>query len=302
LIQIPKSPLKISFETVEKTARGNITQPILAEYSIPFYSFKSSAFDPITFQYNTLDYFLLGLKAYRINDSELIANVLNRMVDDNYHNKTSKFDILINDINKNKKYNIPLLLEKEQNIEGVIRALSKVSKDIPKLMYDVYIYNEKSEEKAWANMQEFYNFNSDNIKKYLNDQINDYLIIKIDKPELLLFPINWIKKKQDLNSNSKPNSLYFNRVIFKKNQFEHCFEITFEITQAEQVQWCYGLKESYVAKKGKRVITKATLENPILITPEQVKIFVYPNSIKGVLMGNDYEEIELFNSKLNFKI
>lgn len=301
LIPIPKSPLKLSFETVKKTVRGNITQDILAEYSIPFYSFNYGAFDPVTFQYKTLDYFLLGLKAYRINNGELIANILNRMVDDNYDNKTSKFDILINDINKRKKYDIPLLLEKEKNIQGVINALNKVSKDIPVLIYDVYIYNKKSEEKAWANMQEFYNFQSDNIKKYLDDQINDYLIIKIDGPELLLFPKDWFKQKQNVTSlKNIPNSLYFNRIIFKKNQFEHCFEITFEITNAEQVEWCYGLREGYIVKKGKTGITKATLENPILITPEQVKIFVYADRIKGILTGTDYEKIELFNSKLSF--
>ncbi|WP_264564379.1 hypothetical protein [Flavobacterium sp. N3904] len=301
LITIPKSPLKLSFQTIEKTARGNVTQDILVEYNLPFYSFNHGAFDPNTFQYKTLDYFLLGLKAYRINNGQLIANVLNRMVDDNYQNKMSKFDILINDINKSKKYNVPLLLEKEQNIEGVIWALGKVSNDIPTLMYDVYIHNKKSEEKSWANMQEFFNFNNDNIKKYLNDQINDYLILKMEKPELLLFPRDWIKEKQNVTApKSTPNSLHFNRVTFRKNQSEHCFEITFEITNAEQVQWCFGFKEGYVAKKGKTGITKATLENPILITPEEVKIYVYTDRIKGVLTGSEYEKIELFNSKLSF--
>lgn len=301
LITIPNSPLKVSFETVKKMVRGNITQDIVMEYYIPFYSFNHGAFDPITFQYKSLDYFKLGLKAYRINNSELIANILNRMIDNKHDDKTSKFNILINDINKVKKYDIPLLTEKQQNIQSALYALSKVSQDIPLLMYDVYIFDKKSEGKSWENMQEFFNLNTDNIKKYLDDLINDNLIIKVDQPEKLLFPANWIKE----NRSATPlkdmfKSFNFSRVLFKKNQFEHCFEIMFELDNIEQLQWSYGLKKGYNVKTGKTGITKATLEKPILITPQSFKIFVYTNIIRGVIIGNEYEEIELFNSKLSF--
>ncbi|TPG41510.1 hypothetical protein [Flavobacterium pectinovorum] len=302
LIKIPKTPLKLSFKTIQKSNRGKSSQPLIVEYNIPFYSKSTNAFDPTTFQYKAFDYFRLGLEILRINERELIANTLNRMIDDNYKSKTSKFDILINDINKNKKYNIPLIKEKDQNIQEVIRELNKVTKDIPKLIYDVYIYDKKGEEKTWSNVQEFYNAISDNIKTYLDNYINDWLVIKLERPELILFPTNWIKQKSNAESkNSTQNALYFDRVLFVKNQFGHFFEITFELTNTEQVEWCYGLEEHYNALKGKKTTLKASLENPISIRPEKIKIFVYPNKIRGILIGNQYEEIELFNSKLSFK-
>jgi hypothetical protein len=294
LIKIPGTPLKLSFKTVAKKTRGKITQPLTVEYNIPFFSKTMSGFDPITFQYKASDYFLFGLKALRINDRELIANVLNRMIDDNYESKVSKFDLLINDINQTKKFSIPLLNEKEKDIAGVIRELNKVTKDIPMLIYEVYIDN-KSEEKKWDNVQEFYNYFSQDIKKYLDDLINDYLVIKMDKPELLVFPTNWIMEKRDAQFLKKTaNCLSFDRILFKKNQSEHCFEVTFEITNREQLQWCYGLSESFNAMKGKKVSVKASVKKPILVTPEQIKIYVYTNRIKGVLMGTQYEEIQLF--------
>ncbi|WJS94413.1 hypothetical protein NYQ10_20215 [Flavobacterium johnsoniae] len=302
LFRIPKTPLKLSFKTEKQNYRGKFSQTIITEYNIPFYSKSWSAFEATTFQYKAYDYFILGLKIFKINNQELIANILNRFIDRDYKSKVSKFDMLINDINKKKNLKIPLLKEKFQNIEGARSKLSDFTQDIPKLLYEVYIYDKKGEEKTWQNVQEFYNLNTDNIKKYLDDYINDFLIIKLEKPELIVFPENWIKSNiNDKIKNSLSSALYFDRVIFLKNQYEHFFEITFEITNAKQIDLCFGIEEHYNAAKGKKIRTKATLENPIAIKPDKIKIFVYPDKIKGLLMDNEYTEIELFNSKLTFK-
>jgi len=302
LFKIPQTPLKLSFKTEKENNRGKYSQTIIGEYSIPFYSKSWSAFEATTFQYKTYDYFILGLKIYNINNQELIANILNRFIDLDYKSKVSKFDMLLNDINKKKNLKIPLLKEKFQNIEGARNELSKVTDDIPKLLYEVYIYDKKGEEKTWENVQEFYNLNTDNIKKYLDDYINDVLVIKLEKPELIVVPENWIKPTiNDKTKNSIGNELYFDRIIFLKNQYGHFFEITFELANAKQIDWCYGVEEHYNAVKGKKVKIKATFENPITITPDKIKIFVYPDEIKGILMDNEYTEIEIFNSKLNFK-
>ncbi|MEN2398807.1 hypothetical protein GKZ90_0003430 [Flavobacterium sp. MC2016-06] len=302
LFRIPKTPLKLSFKTEKQNYRGKFSQTIITEYNIPFYSKSWSAFEATTFQYKAYDYFILGLKIYKINNQELIANILNRFIDLDYKSKISKFDMLINDVNLKKNLKIPLLKEKFQNIEGARNELSKVTDDIPKLLYEVYIYDKKGEEKTWKNVQEFYNFNTDNIKKYLDDYINDFLVIKLEKPELIVFPENWMKEKDRKKfKNTAVSSLYFDRIIFLKNQYEHIFEVTFELANTKQIDWCYGVEEHYKAMKGKKIKIKATLENPISITPDKVKIFVYPDKIRGILMDNQYTEIELFNSKLTFK-
>ncbi|PUU71718.1 hypothetical protein DBB36_02350, partial [Flavobacterium sp. WLB] len=124
--------------------------------------------------------------------------------------------------------------------------------------------------------------------------------IKLEKPELIVFTPNWIKQKNDANSQSTFNNLSFDRVVFVKKQFEHLFEITFEITNNEELEWCFGIKENYNAMKGKKIKIKASPENPILVKPEKIKITVYPDKIIGILIHNEYDEIELFNSKLKF--
>jgi len=291
LLTVPQTPIKIVIGT-QAGKRFRTSQIMLLDSKNGIAGQIGQSFDPADFDFSAAAYFNLACKAKKYTDGLVLASTFNNFIDIQYDNKTTKFHLIIDRINKIKKTHIPYPDKTQQTISWLKIELAKTFKDIPTLIYELYI-SDKSEGKTWQNIHGF--FNDSGIKDYINDLINPTAKVYFENGENVLFPSGWFVNpdRGSVDWLSAP----FKQISFTHNRFLKRYEITIDILINNEMELQHGTIEGYSSTQRKSYRTVLTKDNTQKIKPTKMILYVELNRIEGLLKTDDYETIILFDNK-----
>ena len=172
--------------------------PITLEYQWEILGFLKT-FNLDNFSFSLEDFYLLGLKVFRITEEMVLAHIMNNFV--NNDPTTSKFQQVVGDINSIYQLSPPLVLPvAQESIGGLTSAINSradLNKTVSLTLFGIYILDSEDLEDSKQKLQQFYNIVvpegiENYIKKLIIPKAKATLALSagIEFPKTILKPVN----------------------------------------------------------------------------------------------------------------
>jgi hypothetical protein len=251
--------------------------------------------DKFNFTYE--EYFYLANKVLKLDDRLVVANTLNRMIDD-FNSKIPREQQLIADINKKTRLNIPTEY-KGYIVDHVVSYIRKDSTyTVPQVIYITYIKNKKDKQ-TLSNLNYYFaglmtGKPIDQVDEYINPKV---IIQPVNKEQLVIPPhiLRTIVSDTTITGRDTLAVLNFYTATATLKYREQMLEINFEGDCNYPVRIIKGKKEKFILEtrehKWDKISSKeAQYKNftsfTLQITPKKMSIIAEERSGKYLIYSN----------------